>query len=50
MFGLDGSVKYWLYNKPVDMRKSFTGLSGLVTGGMCGHRILSVRLLQGPWR
>lgn len=35
MFSLDGSVKYWLYNKPVDMRKSFTGLSGLVTGGMC---------------
>lgn len=35
MFSLDGSVKYWLYNKPVDMRKSFNGLSGLVTDGMC---------------
>ena len=30
MFSLDGSVKYWLYNKPVDMRKSFNGLSGIV--------------------
>ena len=35
MFSLDGSVKYWLYNKPVDMRKSFNGLSGIVTNGMC---------------
>ena len=34
MFSLDGSVKYWLYNKPVDMRKSFNGLSGIVTNGM----------------
>ena len=33
MFSLDGSVKYWLYNKPVDMRKSFNGL--IVTNGMC---------------
>lgn len=35
MFSLDDSVKYWLYNKPVDMRKSFNGLSGIVTNGMC---------------
>ena len=35
MFSLDGTVKYWLYNKPVDMRKSFNGLSGIVTNGMC---------------
>lgn len=35
MFSLDGSVRYWLYNKPVDMRKSFNGLSGIVTNGMC---------------
>lgn len=35
MFSLDGSVKYWLYNKPVDMRKSFNGLSGIVANGMC---------------
>ena len=35
MFSLDGGVKYWLYNKPVDMRKSFNGLSGIVTNGMC---------------
>lgn len=34
MFSLDGTVKYWLYNKPVDMRKSFNGLSGIVTNGM----------------
>lgn len=35
MFSLDGTVKYWLYNKPVDMRKSFNGLSGIVTNAMC---------------
>lgn len=35
MFSLDGGVKYWLYNKPVDMRKSFNGLSGIVTNAMC---------------
>ena len=37
MFSLDGSVKYWLYNKPVDMRKSFNGLSGIETNGMCSN-------------
>ena len=37
MFSLDGGVKYWLYNKPVDMRKSFNGLSGIVTNGMCAN-------------
>ena len=37
MFSLDGTVKYWLYNKPVDMRKSFNGLSGIVTNGMCAN-------------
>lgn len=35
MFSLDGGAKYWLYNRPVDMRKSFNGLSGIVTNGMC---------------
>ena len=35
MFSLDGGVKYWLYNKSVDMRKSFNGLSGIVTNAMC---------------
>lgn len=35
MFSLDAGTKYWLYNKPVDMRKSFNGLSGIVTNGMC---------------
>ena len=35
MFSLDNSCRYWLYNKPVDMRKSFNGLSGIVTNAMC---------------
>ena len=34
MFCLDGTYRYWLYNKPVDMRKSFNGLSGIVTNSM----------------
>lgn len=34
MFSLDGTCRYWLYNKPVDMRKSFNGLSGIVTNAM----------------
>lgn len=36
MFSLDDTCRYWLYNKPVDMRKSFNGLSGIVTNSMCG--------------
>ena len=35
MFSLNDSYRYWLYNKPVDMRKSFNGLSGIVTNAMC---------------
>ncbi len=35
MFNLDNTCRYWLYNKPVDMRKSFNGLSGIVTNAMC---------------
>ncbi len=35
MFSLDNTSRYWLYNKPVDMRKSFNGLSGIVTNAMC---------------
>lgn len=35
MFSLDDTCRYWLYNKPVDMRKSFNGLSGIVTNAMC---------------
>ena len=35
MFSLDSSCRYWLYNQPVDMRKSFNGLSGIVTNAMC---------------
>ena len=37
MFYLDGTYRYWLYNKPVDMRKSFNGLSGIVTNAMRGR-------------
>ena len=37
MFYLDGTYRYWLYNKPVDMRKSFNGLSGIVTNAMGGR-------------
>ena len=34
MFHLHGSLKYYLYPLPVDMRKSFYTLSGIVTGTM----------------
>jgi len=37
MFSLDGNVRYWLYNRPVDMRKSFDGLSAIVVGKMGGN-------------
>jgi len=30
MFNLDGTLRYWLYSEPTDMRKSFYTLSGLV--------------------
>lgn len=32
MFGLTSNYRYWLYAGPTDMRKSFDGLCGLVTG------------------
>lgn len=34
MFCLNDTYRYWLYNKPVDMRKSFNGLSGIVVNAM----------------
>ncbi len=34
MIGLPGVRSYYLYRKPTDMRKSFTGLSGLVNSEM----------------
>ena len=30
MFSLDNTMRYWLYNKPVNMRMGFNGLSGIV--------------------
>ena len=42
---LDGTYRYWLYNKPVDMRKSFNGLSGIVTNAMSGRlQVVVVRI------
>ena len=35
MFSLNDSMRYMLYNQPADMRKSFNGLSGIVTNAMC---------------
>ena len=37
MFCLDDRCRYWLYNRPVDMRKSFNGLSGIVANAMGGN-------------
>lgn len=42
MFGLDRSLKVFLYGNPCDMRKGFDGLYGLVQNGMqmnplCGY-------------
>ena len=34
MFSLDSSMRYWLYNKPVNMRMGFNGLSGIVNNHM----------------
>ena len=34
MFNLNGSLRYYLYPLPVDMRKSFYTLSGIVTSSM----------------
>lgn len=36
MFNLNDSLRYLLYNRPTDMRKSFHTLSGIVTNVM-GH-------------
>lgn len=34
MFGLNAHQRYFLFHEAVDMRKSFDGLSGIVTGQM----------------
>ena len=34
MFSLDNTMRYWLYNKPVNMRMGFNGLSGIVNNHM----------------
>ena len=34
MFSLDNTMRYWLYNKPVNMRMGFNGLSGIVNNSM----------------
>ena len=34
MFSLDNTMRYWLYNKPVNMRLGFNGLSGIVNNHM----------------
>jgi transposase len=40
MFALNASQRFLLYGQAVDMRKSFDGLSGIVTTGM-GKDVLS---------
>lgn len=37
MFSLDSSHRYWFYNRPVNMRLGFNGLSGIVTNRMGMH-------------
>lgn len=34
MFSLNDSMRYWLYNQPTDMRKSYHTLSGIVSNCM----------------
>jgi transposase len=35
MFALTEAHRFYFYNRPADMRKSFDALSGLVRSGMC---------------
>ncbi|WP_315645709.1 IS66 family insertion sequence element accessory protein TnpB, partial [Limnospira sp. PMC 1249.20] len=39
MFSLNSSQRYYLYTKPTDMRKSFDGLSGLITNELGRHPV-----------
>ena len=34
MFSLDNTLRYWLYNKPLNIRMGFNGLSGIVNNSM----------------
>ncbi len=34
MFSLDGTMRFWLYSRPVSMRMGFFGLSGIVHNRM----------------
>ena len=47
MFSLNDTYRYWLYNKPVDMRKSFNGLSGIVINALLPR--LSRYVLDGRY-
>ncbi|MDO1451356.1 IS66 family insertion sequence element accessory protein TnpB [Rhodocytophaga aerolata] len=40
MFALTASQRFFLYSQPVDMRKSFDALSGIITTGL-GKDVLS---------
>jgi transposase len=47
MFSFPDNLKFYLYNKPTDMRKSFDGLSGIIINylkedPLCGHAFLFV--------
>ena len=46
MFSLDNTMRYWLYNKPVNMRMGFNGLSGIVNNSM-GMSMLSGDVFLG---
>ena len=40
MFSLNDSMRYWLYNRPTDMRKSYYTLSGMVTNQNMGMYLI----------
>lgn len=42
MFSLNDSMRYLLYNRPTDMRKSFHTLSGIITDAMGGNMYIFI--------
>lgn len=55
MFGLNQGLRFYLYNAPTDMRKSFDGLSGLIQNNtdynlLCGDVFVFVNRMRNKMK
>ncbi len=55
MFGLNVGLRFYFYNRPTDMRKSFDGLSGLIQNNtdydlLCGDVFVFVNKMRNKMK